>query len=242
MPKLFFQRPDELLLGQETAAAALARFPAAVQRVMDMHPEGNVAIVTHGTVLALYLAELSDEAPFALWRQMRLPSSAMVPWPADGGTEVVAQLTWWRGESGCGSVHRGGDHGKNFVANLTSNGQCVGGFLVRRPEVAVISQLHRAVSQQEYFRARQIERGFDRCQDSRRSPQIMGSLYGVAMQLQNCLDQFLDRLLTMETPGVVRPSASNASGRFRQMAVGLSQPTADQVCFRLHRGPGLRAG
>jgi len=97
MPKLFFQRPDELVLGQETAAAALARFPAAVRRVMDMHPEGNVAIVTHGTVLALYLAELSDEAPFALWRQMRLPSYAMVPWPADGGTEVVAQLTWWRG-------------------------------------------------------------------------------------------------------------------------------------------------
>jgi broad specificity phosphatase PhoE len=45
-----------------------------------------VAVVTHGTVIALYVAELTGEDPFTLWRRMGLPSFAVL----DGSKVVKA--------------------------------------------------------------------------------------------------------------------------------------------------------
>lgn len=48
-------RPDERVFGDETANEAYARFRTAVRAVMRTHA-GNVAIVAHGTVIALLVA------------------------------------------------------------------------------------------------------------------------------------------------------------------------------------------
>ncbi len=74
MMELFFRRPDERVLGRETATAALDRFERAIEDVLDQHSDGNVAIVSHGTVIALYVAKRSGRAAFELWREMGLPS------------------------------------------------------------------------------------------------------------------------------------------------------------------------
>jgi broad specificity phosphatase PhoE len=76
--ELFFRKPGELVLGRETADAALERFMAAVAAALESHAEGNVAVVSHGTVIALWLGERCKRNAYDLWRRMKLPSLAIV--------------------------------------------------------------------------------------------------------------------------------------------------------------------
>jgi broad specificity phosphatase PhoE len=70
----FFKEQNRLVLGKETGYQAAERFQRAVESVLDKHPDGNVAIVTHGTVLALFASENGAGDPFQLYRQLGLPS------------------------------------------------------------------------------------------------------------------------------------------------------------------------
>ena len=70
----FFKQRRRLVLGRETADEAAARFRDAVYEVVNRNPDGNVAIVTHGTVLALFASECGSGDPFQLYREFGLPS------------------------------------------------------------------------------------------------------------------------------------------------------------------------
>ena len=70
-----FERPGELVFGEESAAAALARFEAAVAVL----PEPAV-VVTHGTVLSLYAAPRIGRDAYELWGSLELPDVVEVPW------------------------------------------------------------------------------------------------------------------------------------------------------------------
>lgn len=63
-----FARPGEVVYGEESAASALARFESAVEGL----PEDSV-IVTHGTVLSLFVAARTGRDPYELWRSLELP-------------------------------------------------------------------------------------------------------------------------------------------------------------------------
>jgi broad specificity phosphatase PhoE len=52
-----FARPDQLVFGQETANQARDRFVAAVEAVQAEYPDDLVAISSHGTVIALLVAQ-----------------------------------------------------------------------------------------------------------------------------------------------------------------------------------------
>ena len=82
MVELFFRKPSELVLGRETADAARDRFEAAVLRASAEQHEGNVAVVSHGTVIALLLGNRNGRTPFEVWRAMGLPSFAVLTFPA----------------------------------------------------------------------------------------------------------------------------------------------------------------
>lgn len=71
---MFFKQPNRLVLGRETADEAAGRFDRAIQAVLARHPQGNIAVVTHGTVLALFASENGAGDPFLLYRQLALPS------------------------------------------------------------------------------------------------------------------------------------------------------------------------
>jgi broad specificity phosphatase PhoE len=81
---LLFKRPTELVLGEETAEEAYERFSEALSEIERANEGKTVAVVSHGTVLALHLARLSGQDPFAIWRRMGLPSFAVV----EGATVV----------------------------------------------------------------------------------------------------------------------------------------------------------
>jgi broad specificity phosphatase PhoE len=71
---MFFKESNRLVLGKETADQAAGRFERAIEEVLARHAEGNIAIVTHGTVLALFASENGAGDPFQLYRQLGLPS------------------------------------------------------------------------------------------------------------------------------------------------------------------------
>src|SRR5690606_34628299 len=50
-----FQRPGEVVFGDESADAAHERFAGAIHDLLREHPEGNLVVVTHGTVLSLFV-------------------------------------------------------------------------------------------------------------------------------------------------------------------------------------------
>lgn len=77
----FFARPDALVLGRETAAQALARFSRAVDAVLAAHPTGTLAVVTHGTVLTLFVAARAGIEPLPFWRGLVLPDLVALELP-----------------------------------------------------------------------------------------------------------------------------------------------------------------
>jgi 2,3-bisphosphoglycerate-dependent phosphoglycerate mutase len=68
-----FARPDKVVLGVESYAGACARVTAAIEAAAAEHAGRRLAIVTHGTVMALYTAQLTGADPLELWRGFALP-------------------------------------------------------------------------------------------------------------------------------------------------------------------------
>ncbi len=76
-----FAHPDVLVMGSETATQARARFARAVEAVLQRHTAGNVVIVAHGTVIALFVAAVAGIEPFPLWQRLGLPSFVVLALP-----------------------------------------------------------------------------------------------------------------------------------------------------------------
>lgn len=76
----FFREPDLLVLGQETADEAGERFNEAIDGVMRKSEAQTVAVVTHGTVIALFAESRLEMDSFTLWRAMQLPSYLVIDW------------------------------------------------------------------------------------------------------------------------------------------------------------------
>ena len=70
---LFFKEPGRLVLGDETADEAAERFLFAVDGILKREA-GDVAIVSHGTVISLFAHRRARVEPFGLWRRMGQPS------------------------------------------------------------------------------------------------------------------------------------------------------------------------
>ncbi|MBI5300680.1 MAG: histidine phosphatase family protein [Chloroflexi bacterium] len=103
----FFAKPNELVLGNETANAAHARFADAIERVIEKHPQKNIAVVAHGTVISLFVAR-TNPMPFEFWKRLGLPSIVVmspVPNPLlDKGREMIETLpSLAKGRAGVGS-------------------------------------------------------------------------------------------------------------------------------------------
>jgi broad specificity phosphatase PhoE len=97
----FFKHPHELVLGYETADEAHARFAAAVAAVLERHLTGNpssssgqsLAIVSHGTVITLFIARANRLDPVPFWKSLGLPAFAVLSLPNLNLRVVVAEIT-----------------------------------------------------------------------------------------------------------------------------------------------------
>jgi broad specificity phosphatase PhoE len=90
--KVFFDRPGELVFGEETAEQALERFQDAVGKVLGSYDGRTVAIATHGTVISLFVSQVSGGDPFALWQRLNLPSFVVLTVPAFEQVALVERV------------------------------------------------------------------------------------------------------------------------------------------------------
>ena len=88
----YFKEHSRKVLGRESADETARRFSQAVDEVIASQPDGDVAIVTHGTVLALFAATHGASDPFKLWRQLGLPSLAVFELPDKKLLEIVDRI------------------------------------------------------------------------------------------------------------------------------------------------------
>lgn len=76
-----FIYPDKLVLGRETANQALERFSKALTSVEIEHPNKNIVVVAHGTVITFFVEKFNDLEAFSFWRKLDLPSFVVFSLP-----------------------------------------------------------------------------------------------------------------------------------------------------------------
>ncbi len=89
----FFNQPDERVLGHESAVEALARFSAAIADMIAAIPAGNLAVVTHGAVLSLFVTAHNNLAAFPFWQHLGDPSFVALSLPDYLLIKTVKRIT-----------------------------------------------------------------------------------------------------------------------------------------------------
>jgi broad specificity phosphatase PhoE len=67
-------QPQQLLYGEETFEAARIRFTEAVNRIVANSGSESVALVSHGTILSLYIGKVVGKHPFDVWKMLGMPA------------------------------------------------------------------------------------------------------------------------------------------------------------------------
>ena len=80
----FFKHPDDLILGMETGTQARRRFDSAVRDVLEKYPDELLAIVTHASVMSLFVAHYNEVDVFAFWQSLKMPDVTEVSGPGFG--------------------------------------------------------------------------------------------------------------------------------------------------------------
>ncbi len=75
-----FARPSEVAFGAESADAALERFDATVASLLE-RSHRDVVIVSHGTVIALFVGKHTGTDAFEFWKQQQMPFAVMLQLP-----------------------------------------------------------------------------------------------------------------------------------------------------------------
>jgi len=79
--KKFFTYPDELVFGEETANQIYARFYQAVTSLLELYPDERLAIVSHGTVISLFICRENGIPEFEYWSKLSLPAIVVLSLP-----------------------------------------------------------------------------------------------------------------------------------------------------------------
>jgi broad specificity phosphatase PhoE len=78
----FFANPEDLVFGRETAVQAQNRFRQAIYREMDLAHTGNLAFITHGTVMTLFVCHHNSQLdPIKFWNSLELPCAVILNFP-----------------------------------------------------------------------------------------------------------------------------------------------------------------
>lgn len=74
----FFEKPDKIVFGNESADQSCERFEQAVHSVLNEYRDKTLVIVAHGTVIALFVSRLTGIPGFLLWKELGLPSFVVI--------------------------------------------------------------------------------------------------------------------------------------------------------------------
>ena len=83
------ERPDTLVMGAETADEARERLTSALNGIVAELKDESIAVVSHGTVIALFVAQAVGIEPFPLWKRLGSPSFVVLSLPKFELQEVV---------------------------------------------------------------------------------------------------------------------------------------------------------
>lgn len=77
-----FKNPDEPVIGNESARKALNRFDSEIdENVEEDLKKRNVAIISHGTVISLFVAKYNAIDVFQLWKNLSCCSFVELDYP-----------------------------------------------------------------------------------------------------------------------------------------------------------------
>lgn len=74
----FFAKPSEMVFGDETADSAFDRFDDSVDSLQRHRHNTDLAIVSHGRVISLYLSRHFGLDAFEVWQSLDSPSYAII--------------------------------------------------------------------------------------------------------------------------------------------------------------------
>lgn len=86
-----FAHQDTVVFGNESGSAALARFAKAVDQIVG-EETGDVVVVSHGTVMSLFVASRAHVDASELWAVLGLPSYVSLELPNYRIVEIVATI------------------------------------------------------------------------------------------------------------------------------------------------------
>jgi broad specificity phosphatase PhoE len=66
----FFDQPDRLVFGNETANQSHQRFREAMQALLKNDRDQTLIVVSHGTVISLFVSRLTGMPSFSLWKEL----------------------------------------------------------------------------------------------------------------------------------------------------------------------------
>ncbi|KAN0094219.1 phosphoglycerate mutase-like protein [Hyaloscypha variabilis] len=73
-----FSNPSKLVLGEETADEAFERFDRALNKALVEADGRDVLVVTHGTVLSIYVSRRLGIDPLSFWRSLATPMAIVI--------------------------------------------------------------------------------------------------------------------------------------------------------------------
>jgi broad specificity phosphatase PhoE len=88
----FFERPGELVFGEETASQVRERFESAVRSMLAAHPGKTIAVVAHGTVITLLAARYAAVEPLPFWKRLHMPAIVVMSLPELELLEVIESV------------------------------------------------------------------------------------------------------------------------------------------------------
>lgn len=82
--RAFFDQPDTVVFGAESAATALLRFHSVLRKIMDK-TDADGLVVSHGAVMALLIAKGSGRDAWSTWLGLTMPDHVVLEWPSLAG-------------------------------------------------------------------------------------------------------------------------------------------------------------
>jgi broad specificity phosphatase PhoE len=88
-----FEAFETAVIGAESARDALDRFAAAIRRLTRAHPTESIVVVSHGTVMALFVAAANPEVKaYDLWERLQCASHVVLDHETFTVRETTAQV------------------------------------------------------------------------------------------------------------------------------------------------------
>lgn len=91
MNRAIFADPNRRALGTESASMALDRFSVTVRAQLALTKNQALAIVTHGTVISLFVGAHNDIDAFELWQRLSCPSIVIL----EAASFALVQVISW---------------------------------------------------------------------------------------------------------------------------------------------------